>query len=507
MSDTLLFERIDELVEDCNGAVGNWEDVLRRARIESQPPRLHFWLPSRRLLLAAAILISLIVILFVTPAFGLLKNWIGRKNVPFTGKTAPYEVKKEFSDLSIGAPKGMAPQAIDSQARRVTTFRLAGVDRVLYVAPTRSGGFCWTFTHSVADGCVQSRNERSYSVPGTVNPQLLAFTDGMERIPGSRHRFQVFIGAAILAKNAASLTLEYQNHHSVRLPFVWVSKPIDAGFFIYVRPPHHRLPGTRPDALILRDSKGKLVAKTWIEPWLHMPARSTTTASPPQTKPKPLSPKKPTAPLQRAKKEGVVVVAGKNGVASIDTSHATPRVRRLIENGADWSCFSFMPFHEIDPVGMGESLTANGTHELLPVGGIRTPFDGCDITGRWGRKWPDRLHSHAIVEIAFTARGRKYFADHAAAGDLALFVRLLRPSGIRRLSGDALRNAISTKFGDAITHLRSISGPLSPDHLGYVDLPGGAVYLERSTTGRLFHIRVENGEIVEENVRPLVLLH
>ena len=113
MSDALLFERLDELVDDCAGARGDWDDVLRRAENAARltAPRRRLRRPSRRVLAWGVAVASLLVIFFATPAFGLLRNWIGRKDVPFTGKTAPFVVKRNFADMSIGSPPGMAPPA------------------------------------------------------------------------------------------------------------------------------------------------------------------------------------------------------------------------------------------------------------------------------------------------------------------------------------------------------------------------------------------------------------
>jgi hypothetical protein len=46
----------------------------------------------------------------------------------------------------------------------------------------------------------------------------------------------------------------------VQLPFVWVSPPIDAGFFAYDVPEHHEQPGHLTAAVIGRDADGNVIA-------------------------------------------------------------------------------------------------------------------------------------------------------------------------------------------------------------------------------------------------------
>ncbi|HEY5477979.1 MAG TPA: hypothetical protein VIJ84_00025, partial [Gaiellaceae bacterium] len=215
----------------------------------------------------------------------------------------------------------------------------------------------------------------------------------------------------------------------------------------------------------------------------------------------------PTPPLQRGQADGVSFVAGRNGVATIDVSRASTRIRALIEKFATWSCFGFFPpYHEVDPAGGAMSIFAGQSRGTLPIRGIPTPFDGCQLDGAYGDRWPDRFRSHSAVEVAFTVRARRYFADSATAGDLALFIRS-RMRENRRLSGKALDTAISRRYGAAITHLPSNASPLPPERIGYIDRPGGATFLEYSTTGHHFFVTLEKGKIASENVRGLTRLN
>jgi hypothetical protein len=512
MSDILLFERLDQLVDNCAGARGDWNDVLNRSGVAAKlslPARRPHRFASRRALVWAFGLAFLLVILFATPAFGLLRDWIGRTDVPFSGKTAPFEVKREFADMSLGQPGSWDPQVIASESRKVTAFKAFGRDYVLYVAPTRKGGFCWTVV-GVGGSCMRSRpTERSYpgEPSGNVNSALLGVMSAMQRVPGTRAQFHAELDGVILADNAASLRVEYEDHSSVHVPFVYVSKPIDAGFFLWGRPSGHRQVGTRPLAVSVRDSHGKLIARVVV---LH-DARPLNKVPPGLASMPPKFPWRPPAvpkpPLQRGSADGVSFVAGKNGVATIDVSHASARVRPLIAKYAFWSCFSFFgPYHEVDPTGGGMSIFAGQSRATLSIRGVPTPFDGCQLDGTYGDRWPDRFRSHSAVEVAFTSRAKRYFADSAAAADLALFVRT-RMRETRRLTGTALDAAISRRYGTAIAHAASSTRALPPGRIGYSTRVGGATFFEYSTTGRRFYVTFEQGKIAAENVRGLTRLN
>ena len=530
MSDTILFERLDELVDDCSGVCGDWDNVLRRVENAARPaaPVRRLRRPSKRVLAWAVVVASLFVILFATPAFGLLKNWIGRKDVSYkNSKPAPFVVKRDFADLAIGAPERWDPQAIASQSRKVIAFKVGGRESVLFVAPTRKGGICWSFSRGA--NCMNSRptakmyasdpNRSREQKPWLLNVSgAYAFGPLDKRDQGNEKAYVYYmpsLSGVVLASNTADLRATFEDGSSAQIPFVWVSKPIDAGFFQYGVPSGHLKVGSRPVSLSALDSKGKLIAR-WAFSWKWVEQQSRfaehaaaagkanhRTSPPPP--PPPLPKLKP--PLQQGETKGVKVVAGANGAVVIDVSRASAPVRTLIANGVDWDCFAFFgPYHLSDPAGIGTGLPNGVEKSGLRMLGIPAPFDGCEISGMYGRRWPDRFHSHEAVEIAFTARARTHFADRAAARDLALFVQLLRIKGIRGLSGDALDSAISSEFG-TVAHLDSSASPLAAGDVGYADRHGGATFVELSTTGRRFSITVENGRIVAENVRPLTILN
>ena len=490
MSDDVLFGAIGELVPPATGVFGDWDDVLRRAGIETRlaaPVRLAA--PRRRRVTRRRVVVALLVVallgaLVATPAFGIrrfLFGLVGRTDVPFTGKTAPYEVKREFFDLSLGAPPGMAPQAIESQARRVGVFHVFGRAHVLYVAPTRRGGFCTMLTGAFG-GCRTTRSGR---------PLSLTWGGSVIRLPPAPQEPQhtTEVGGEVIASGARTIQVEYEDGSKDAIPFVYVSKPIDAGFFFYGSPRGHERPGTRVRAVSVLDRRGRVIDRERISYARPIqPRRVPGPGTPRPIVPSPRLPA-PSDPVQVGSDGGVVVRAGRNGVAVFDTTGATPRVARLIRgNGLGYVCFSFMRYHEDAPAELGFLRSTLPRVAIRPFG-IPTPFDGCEIQGSYGHVWPDRNGSHSAVEIAFDARARRFFADRAAARDLALLVRSRVVQRLRRLPPSEAAAAIRGRYGDT----RRIRITVVGDRL---------VFSERGTTGRRFSVVVRGGKIVRENVKP-----
>jgi hypothetical protein len=55
--------------------------------------------------------------------------------------------------------------------------------------------------------------------------------------------------------------VRFEDGTSTRIPLVWVTPPIDAGFFVYELPKKHWKIGTRPVAFVVEDAKGKELAR------------------------------------------------------------------------------------------------------------------------------------------------------------------------------------------------------------------------------------------------------
>lgn len=473
---------LDELVPEPGDAFGDWADVLGRAGIR---PAAATARRPRRLLIGLAAAALVLIVLFATPAFGLLRDLIGRTNVPFTGgKKAPYEVKRDFFDMSISAPQSMDPQAISSQTRRVAVFHVDGKAHVLYVAPTRKGGFCWVFEGGVG-GCraTRSLSHPGQAMPGSVHQSLLSASWSGTTRRGTGTMRVVSVAGYALARGTQHLYVEYADGTRSEIPFTWVSKPIAAGFFFYGIPAGHTA-ATAVRGVSAWDGHGHRLARAVIGAPAHPPHI---------TKPQPIPPSyrrgtlpAPTAPLQRGSAGGVTVTVGANRVAAFDLAGADATVRKLIASpGYSLACFKFIRYHEDAPFEIGGERLGIARGNRIALEGLAAPYDGCEVEGGYGHTWPDRNGSHSAVEIAFTPRARRFFADRAAARDLALYVRSRRHHGL-----------------GGIKAIASPSAPLPANTIGYVPSGTGTTYVERSTTGKRFEVTVRGAKVVRQNVKP-----
>jgi hypothetical protein len=525
MSEQLLFDALDELVPSFDSERGHWESVLEDAAVEHRPseevaPRSRRRLLSRRRGLVGAVLLALVTALLATPAFGLrdlLLSLIGRSTVPFTGKTAPLGVKRDFADLALGLPPSMGPRAIAAETRTVTTFHVDGRMVRLWVAPTRTGGFCETFEHHFG-GCRTRTPAPNYpQAPGAVNDYAVGmmgevtnpagkklgggFSGGLPTGPGrSVELVPSLIGGDLLTPTAQTVELDYADGDKSDIPFVYVTAPINAGFFLYRIPRGHQTLKGRLTAILVLDDHGHVLAKHLIyRQRVQLPHHIVHQLNPPH----PIPP--PSPPVQRGQADGVSLVVGRNGVAKFNTTQASGRVRALLGSSAGYACFRFTRYHEDAPAEPGFPRTNLGIVSIQIFG--LAPFDGCEIQGTYGHTWPDRNHSHSAVEIPLTPRGRRYFQDKAAASDLALFVRSATIQKIRKITGTPLTAALQKRYGNAINRLASTASHLKPDTIGYTISVSTTTFVEYSTTGRRFYAKIKNGRVTNTNLRILTTVY
>lgn len=464
----------------------DWDDVLLRAGV--QPHRAR-----RRAVVLALASLSLAVALFATPAFGLrdaVLGLIGREDVTFEeGEPAPASVRKQFEDLALGAPPRMDPQAIPSAMRRAGTFKVGGRNRALWLGPTRRGGFCYSLEGS-GGGCL--RNE---SLP----PGRIGLSYQARARPGEPVEAGPLQGW-VLNPTAARITITFEDRTKVDVPFTYVSAPIDAGFFVYDLPAANRRAPHRPHIVSVFDAAGKELAHETIRYGTIAPA------DPGNTRPQKLPakpPVPPSAPLQQASVNGVTIVAGANGAVLFDTTGAGAATARLLDNPrASYVCFKFRAG---SPRGYGISggyQPKVGTRYF----GVGTPFDGCEIQGSYGHRWPDRNGSHSAVEIAFTPAATRFYNDRAAARDLALFVRMRKVQRLRKLTGAPLVRALAAEFGTSIDGLGERGERPAPGRIGYWTSPERTVFRRVSTTGRVFEVEVAKGRIARDNLGELAMV-
>jgi hypothetical protein len=200
----MIISELERMLPLPDGSAADWGDVLGRAGLAGARR-----LPRRRafLLVGATALVGLAI---AVPAFGLAHSVIDW----FSAPTAPEPAQKSFQSLDIGAPAGMAP-GVSGPARSVMDAQLDGKDAHFWVAPTASGGFCFLL-EGYGGGCDRNRQlPLGWVVVGGTSPVIFGDTlpAGIDHVEAS-----------------------FANGQNVSIPVVYVSSPIDAGFFVYQLP-------------------------------------------------------------------------------------------------------------------------------------------------------------------------------------------------------------------------------------------------------------------------------
>lgn len=240
------------------------------AEIASEQPRRSFLptLPMRRprwamrpALIGAVALVAIVGAVMVTPAFGLLLDAFGRHDVNFSKAVpAATATRRDFSDMSIGAPRGMDPRVAAGETRLAGSFDFGGSQRNLWVAPTFTGGFCYLL-QGISGGCTSPKTAHS----------TLEVDGGFEQKAGQEPSMDKIAGK-LFDPRATTLQVSFEDGKTMGLPFIYVSAPINAGFYIYKPTALQQEPGHRPVLLALFDNKGQQLAKQGFD-WQQIAQR------------------------------------------------------------------------------------------------------------------------------------------------------------------------------------------------------------------------------------------
>jgi hypothetical protein len=142
-------------------------------------------------------------------------------------------------------------------------------------------------------------------------------------------------------------------------------------------------------------------------------------------------------------------------------------------------------------------------------GGFPTPpYDYCEVTGTYGRYWNDEEGTHEVVEVPFTAIGRRYLDERATARDLAYFVRSKKMHRIRlaihRGEARASAEGLARIFGSRVIPLAS-RNEAAPNGKVSVWTDGKLIIAsERTPSGRRLYLTIEGLRIGQTNLRDLV---
>lgn len=200
----LLSERFAALADRRDDS--DWHDVTRRAR---------GGLRSRWLALPLAAALAVILVGSALGLYGQLVDF-------FSAEPAPERVVVHFGQMTARAKIFMGPRVDAEKARKVTEATIGGKRRSLYVAPAANGGFCWMWEGNAGScGRTELASERSVSAVSLESPSRR----GAARISGH-----------VLDPAVLRLEAELADGDRAEVSVVWVSAPIDAGFFIHEAP-------------------------------------------------------------------------------------------------------------------------------------------------------------------------------------------------------------------------------------------------------------------------------
>jgi hypothetical protein len=206
---------------------GDWTDVLRRASRA-----------RRRQSVYGAVLLTALVVVGVAAAYAL-----GHPIVDFSkAQKGSTKIVDDFGSMDVGAPPGMAPSVLAHQVRRIPGLRLNGKKFNFWVAPTKKGGFC------EISGCITDRR--------TLVGHIAVTVSGNKGDTGV-----AWINGEFIESRGERLELTYADGASHKIPFVWVTAPIDAGFFVFGIPKERQRHAKRPVTITLFDGGDKVLAR------------------------------------------------------------------------------------------------------------------------------------------------------------------------------------------------------------------------------------------------------
>jgi len=153
-----------------------------------------------------------------------------------------------FTDLPHGSVPGI-PGDVRAASRIVG--RLDG--HRIAAAPTRNGNYCEAFSagNGGTGGC-RVRLPLSKLKPAQRSGYLIGAGFRAARTHGVRGLTISAVEGSTLAAPGARLYIIYADQTRERMPLIWVSSPIDAGFFFHAIPAEHRRPGHWPITLELK---------------------------------------------------------------------------------------------------------------------------------------------------------------------------------------------------------------------------------------------------------------
>jgi len=211
-----ISDLLDSLAPAVEAEPDGWRDVLARAELldlavsPTTPDRQSRNVRGSRRR-RGLLLVGLLVLLF---ALAVATSYaIGHPVIDFgSAQPASPQVVRDFDSFSQGAPPGMDPQVNATETRLIGVF---GGHR-LWVAPTKAGGLCYELANATG-GC-----DALGTTPLDVSWRC-------------RHTCGAVDGH-VNGRWADGLEIKLDDGSTVHPHVVWVSPPINAGFFYYRAP-------------------------------------------------------------------------------------------------------------------------------------------------------------------------------------------------------------------------------------------------------------------------------
>jgi hypothetical protein len=223
-SETELTTRFAALADRSDDA--SWAEVHARAGTLRRRQRAP-------LAVAAAVLLAAVL---ATPAVGVRGRLV---HLFAASEPAPRRVELSLAELSAGraGPAVKVLQTTDG----------TGSTAVLWLAPVRGGGFCTKLElvgrPGVTADCTDVQPDKRLNVGVSL--------DGVTSPDGRVVTGPVLLDGRTSDPKADSLLLRFQDGDSARISLVWVTQPVETGFFVYSVPERHWHAGHLPTTLTL----------------------------------------------------------------------------------------------------------------------------------------------------------------------------------------------------------------------------------------------------------------
>jgi hypothetical protein len=237
-------------------------------------------------------------------------------------------------------------------------------------------------------------------------------------------------------------------------------------------------------------------------------------------------PKRPDeAPLQHASTPDAVADVYRNGVVLLRfRSTSSEAYRRLVRTSRKSSNTAGVDCLKVafgggrwENIGGGANAHVGrtmGAHiaNFGAMGGMPSPpFDVCQISGTYGRYWNDEEGTHELVEVPFTAIGRRLLDERATARDLAYLVRSKKMHAIRlaiHRGGPAPpANELARIFGSRIVSLTGRGSTAPNGEVGVWSDGKLIVASEQTPAGRRLYVTIDALRIGPNNIRDLSFVY